>query len=280
MSEPTPKDLYIHIGDIKARYWQIGNEGSPIVLIHGLGGCIENWELNLAELSKKHRVYTLDLVGCGLTDKPAAPYSIPYLANFIQEFMALKNIMNSCLIGHSIGAGIAIEMYLTNPERIDKLIMVSGFGFGKTLALDFRVLGIPILGEQLMKPSRSGLTEFFEMLFYDHTLITDELIDFSYERSSLSGASEAYLATLRAHANFLGLKTNLVRRFRNNAPEIIVPTAIIWGKEDKAIPVEQAYIASNLFPKSNLRIIDQCGHVPQVECATEFNRVVLEFMSQ
>ena len=279
MYEPTPKDSYIQIGDIKARYWQIGSEGSPIVLIHGLGGCIENWELNLAELSKNHRVYALDLVGCGLTEKPSAPYSIPYLGNFVQDFMVLKGVKNSCLIGHSIGAGIAIEMYLMEPERIDKLILVSGFGFGKKLELSFRILAIPFLGEQLVKPSRSGLTEFFEMLFYDHTLITDELIDFSYERSSLSGASEAYLATLRAHANFLGLKTDLVQRFRNNVSDINVPTAIIWGKEDKAIPVEQAYIASNLFPKSNLWIFDQCGHVPQVECAAEFNRVVLEFLS-
>ena len=55
MPEQTQKDLYIQVGDIKARYWQIGSEGSPIVLVHGLGGCIENWELNLAELSKKHR---------------------------------------------------------------------------------------------------------------------------------------------------------------------------------------------------------------------------------
>lgn len=280
MLEQTPKDSYIQVGDIKARYWQIGSEGSPIVLIHGLGGCIENWEFNLAELSKNHQVYALDLVGCGLTEKPSAPYSIPYLANFVQDFMVLKNIENSCLIGHSIGAGVAIEMYLMNPERIDKLILVSGFGFGKELAFNFRVLAIPFLGEQLMKPSRRGLTQFFEMLFYDHTLITDELIDFSFERSSLLGSSEAYLATLRAHANFLGLKSDLVQRFKENIPSLIVPTTIIWGKEDKAIPVEQAYIASKLFTNSNLYIIDECGHVPQVEYAEEFNQVVLEFLTQ
>jgi len=279
MSEQPPKDLYIKVGDIKAHYWQIGSEGSPIVLLHGLGGCIENWEFNLAELSKKHRVYALDFVGCGLSEKPSAPYSIPYLASFVQEFMSLKNIKSSCLIGHSIGAGVAIETYLMNPASIDKLILVSGFGFGKKLALHFRTLAIPFLGEQLMKPSRSGLIQFFEMLFHDHTLITDELIDFSFERSSLPGSSEAYLATLRAHANFLGLKTDYAKKMKDNVQRITVPTTIIWGKEDKAIPVEQAYIASKLFTNSNLHIIDQCGHVPQVECAEEFNQIVLKFLA-
>lgn len=280
MPEQNLKDSYIQVGDVKARYWQIGSDGSPVVLIHGLGGCIENWEFNLVELSKKHRVYALDLVGCGLTEKPSAPYSIPYLANFVQDFMTLKNIKNSCLIGHSIGAGIAIEMCLVNPERINKLLLVGGFGFGKNLALHFRVLTIPFLGEQLMKPSRSGLIQFFKMLFYDHSLITDELIDFSFERSSLPGSSEAYLATLRAHANFLGLKTDFAQKVKENIPSLTVPTTIIWGKEDKAIPVEQAYIASKLFTNSNLYIIDECGHVPQVEYAEEFNQIALAFLAQ
>jgi 4,5:9,10-diseco-3-hydroxy-5,9,17-trioxoandrosta-1(10),2-diene-4-oate hydrolase len=280
MSEQTPKDLYIQVGNIKTRYWETGDDGFPIVLIHGLGGCIENWELNMEILSKRHHVYAVDLVGCGLTEKPSVRYSIPYLANFVQDFMAQKNIENSCLIGHSIGAGIAIDMYLTNPARIDRLILVDGFGFGKKLALQFRILAIPIIGEQLMKPNRDGLIRFFKMLFYDHTLITDELVNFSSERSSLPGSAEAYLTTLRAHANFFGLKNGLLQRMKEDALRITVPTKIIWGKEDKAIPVEQAYIATKILPNNNLHIIDKCGHVPQVECAEEFNWVVSDFLSQ
>ena len=280
MSEQSPKDLYIQVGNIKTRYWEMGNEGSTIVLIHGLGGCIENWELNLEALSKRHRVYAVDLVGCGLTEKPSIRYSIPLLAKFVQDFMSLKDIENPCVIGHSIGAGIAIDMVLLNPARIDRLILVDGFGFGKKLASQFRILAIPILGEQLMKPNRDGLIQFFKMLFYDHTLITDELIDFSFERSSLSGSSKAYLITLRAHANFLGLKKDRMQITKGNARRITVPTKIIWGKEDKAIPVEQAYIAAKILPTNSLHIFDKCGHVPQVERAEEFNRIVLDFLSQ
>ena len=280
MSEQNPKDLYIQVGNIKTRYWEMGNEGSTIVLIHGLGGCIENWELNLEALSKRHRVYAVDLVGCGLTEKPSIRYSIPLLAKFVQDFMSLKDIEKPCVIGHSIGAGIAIDMVLLDPARIDRLILVDGFGFGKKLASQFRILAIPILGEQLMKPNRDGLIQFFKMLFYDHTLITDELIDFSFERSSLSGSSEAYLITLRAHANFFGLKKDRMQRTKENAHRITVPTKIIWGKEDKAIPVEQAYIAAKILPTNSLHIFDKCGHVPQVECAEEFNRIVLDFLSQ
>ena len=279
MPRQLTKDLYIQIGDIKTRYWQEGNEGSPIVLIHGLGGYIENWELNLAPLSKHHQVFAIDLVGCGLTEKPSVPYSIPYLAKFVQDFMALKTIEKPSLIGHSIGAGIAIELYLMNPTNVDKLTLVGGLGFGRKLALDFRLLSIPFFGERLIGPSREGLLQFFQLLLYDHALITDEMVDAAYERSSLPGAPEAYLATLRSSANFLGLKRNLVQKTKENSSRITVTTAIIWGKEDKVIPVEQAPIAEKMLPNSSIHVFDKCGHMPQIECAEEFNRVVLEFLA-
>ena len=70
-----------------------------------------------------------------------------------------------------------------------------------------------------------------------------------------------------------------MKRTKENAHRITLPINIIWGKEDQAIPVGQAYIAVKILPDSSLHIIDCCGHLP-VECAGKFNRLVLEFLAQ
>ena len=280
MSEQILKDLYVQVGDIKTRYRESGTGGSPIILIHGLGGLIEHWEHNLQALSEHHRVYALDMIGFGFTGKPSAPYSISYLAKFVQDFMALKGIQNACVIGHSLGSGVAFELCLLDPSRVKKLVLTSGFGFGRKGALELRILSIPFIGEKLMQPSRDGTADFLKLMFYDPAFVTDEMVDILLEWSSKPSSVEVYLETLRSVTNFFGLKRKVIQNTLNQSKHIKIPALILWGQDDKIIPVEQAYIARNTLPNANLHVFEKCGHMPQVECAYEFNRIVLEFLAQ
>ena len=79
------QDLYIQVGNVKTRYWELGESGSTVLFVHGLGSFIEHWKQNLSEFSKHHRVYAIDLVGFGLTEKPTVSYSISFLAKFVQD---------------------------------------------------------------------------------------------------------------------------------------------------------------------------------------------------
>jgi 4,5:9,10-diseco-3-hydroxy-5,9,17-trioxoandrosta-1(10),2-diene-4-oate hydrolase len=278
MPSQISNDYYIQVGNIKTRYWQEGEKGPSVVLIHGLGGFMENWAFNINALSKNHRVLALDLVGCGLTGKPPDPYSIPYLANFVQDFLKLKNIEKANIIGHSLGAGIAIDLYLCNPSIVNKLILISGLGFGRKTAFELRLFSIPIIGEKLMEPNRKGLKQYLEMLFFKHELITDEMIDFYYEKTTLPGASRAYLSTLRSSTNFFGMKQNIIQMTKKNASKIKAPTLILWGNEDKVFPVQQAKKAEKMLPFVELHIFEECGHMVQIECAEELNDLVQKFM--
>ena len=87
MAAQRPDDQYIEVGDIRTRYWVLGNGQPPVILLHGLGGYKENWDLNITALAQARQVYALDLPGFGLSDKPEVEYTIPYLTDFLYKFM-------------------------------------------------------------------------------------------------------------------------------------------------------------------------------------------------
>ncbi len=69
MLESLPQDRYVKVGNINTRFWQAGDTGSAVVMVHGTGGSIENWERNINVLAGRYRVYAMDLLGFGRTDK-------------------------------------------------------------------------------------------------------------------------------------------------------------------------------------------------------------------
>lgn len=274
------QDLYIQVGNVKTRYWELGESGSPVLFVHGLGSFIEHWEQNLTEFSKHHRVYAIDLVGFGLTEKPTVSYSIPFLAKFVQDFMNSKGIKNTSMIGNSLGSMIAIELYLLNPNIVDKLILLDGGFFGRKIAAAFRILSVPFVGEWLMRPNRDGTEQFLKLMFFDQSFVTEKLVDITFERNSQAGSAKAYLETLRSSANIFGLKRAFINRTIANKNRLTSPTLIIWGKNDNVLPVAYAYKAAETLPNATLHIFDNCGHMPQIECAEKFNDLAVNFLAE
>ena len=274
------QDLYIQVGNVKTRYWELGESGSPVLFVHGLGSFIEHWEQNLTELSKHHRVYAIDLVGFGLTEKPTVSYSIPFLAKFVQDFMNSKGIKNTSMIGNSLGSMIAIELYLLNPNIVDKLILLDGGFFGRKIAAAFRILSVPFVGEWLMRPNRDGTEQFLKLMFFDQSFVTEKLVDITFERNSQAGSAKAYLETLRSSANIFGLKRAFINRTIANKNRLTSPTLIIWGKNDNVLPVEYAFQAEEILPNATIQIFDNCGHMPQIECAEKFNDLAVSFLAE
>ncbi len=115
------QDRYVKVGSINTRYWQLGNSGSVVILLHGGGGYIELWKSNILELAQHHRVYAFDMVGAGRSDKPNAEYTFDFMARFTRDFMAALNIHHASLIGTSAGGGVALTFALKFPELLDKL---------------------------------------------------------------------------------------------------------------------------------------------------------------
>jgi len=146
-----PEDLFGNIGSVRTRYWKVGEQGSSVLFIHGIVSSMEDWLQNIHPLAKKHRIFAVDIPGHGYTDKPDAPYTFEYFADFINDFLTFQNLDTVSLVGNSLGGGIALQFAHQFPQKINKIILVSSAGFGKDVSIIFRLIGVPIIGPLLIR---------------------------------------------------------------------------------------------------------------------------------
>ena len=276
----APKDQYIKIGEINTRYWAVGESGPTVVLIHGVGRFAEEWLPSIDSLAAHHRVYALDLPGHGLTDKPrSASYGLADMAGFVKAFMKALEIQEAHVIGHSLGGGISLQLVLRFPEAVEKLVLVCPAGLGKEATLVLRITAVPLLGEILTRPSLNGTKRLLKEFVNDPALLTDEFVEFNYRMAAQPGAQQAVLKTLRSAGNLFGQYEDTYRPIVNNLGTIEQPVLIIWGRQDRVLPLAHGQAAVSRFPKANLEVIDNCGHLPMFEEAKKFNELILGFLA-
>jgi 4,5:9,10-diseco-3-hydroxy-5,9,17-trioxoandrosta-1(10),2-diene-4-oate hydrolase len=274
-----PQDEYVKVGSVKTRYWRAGDKGSPVILLHGGGGSVEFWLYNIPVLAKHHRVYAFDMVGSGLSDKPSATYCLTYQAQFIKDFMETLGIDRATLIGNSMGGGAALQFALLFPERLHKLVLVDSFGLGREISFGLRLASIPFVVRSL-RPNRRIFEPMIRHDFHDPTCIPQEWIEIRYPIFALPGRQKALEQLARTNLSLLGVRRSVYRPLVEQLSKIAAPTLIVWGKQDRILPVAHAYVAAKHLPNSQLHIFDPCGHHPHLERPDEFNYLVLEFLAR
>jgi len=270
------EDRYIKVGSVNTRYWQVGDSGNSVILLHGGGGYIELWKHNILELAKHHRVYAFDMVGAGRTDKVNADYTFDFMAQFTRAFMAALNISKASFIGTSAGGGVALTLTLNFPELVDRLILVGSAGLGKEVSFLLRVTTVPGLGRLFSSPSKAGVAMLCKQAVYDSNLITDEIVEEFYQMATLPEAAAATLNVGRSNFNIWG---QFHQPITERLTAIAAPTLIIWGRQDPMVPVTHAQKAAKMIPNAQLAIIEECGHWSSIEHPQKFNQLVLEFLS-
>lgn len=270
------QDQYVKVGSVNTRYWQAGNSGNKVILLHGGGGYIELWKHNISELAKQHHVYAFDMVGAGRSDKLDADYTFDFMAQFTRDYMKALDISKASLIGTSAGGGVALTLTLNFPELVDRLILVGSAGLGKDINFLLRLTTLPGLGKLFSSPSKSGVAMLCKQAVYDSKLISDEIVEEFYQMATLPGAAEATLNVGRSNFNIWGqFYQPIVERLQT----IAAPTLIIWGREDPMVPVTHAENAAKAIRNARLEIIEECGHWSSIEYPQKFNQLVLEFLS-
>ncbi|HLJ81274.1 MAG TPA: alpha/beta fold hydrolase, partial [Ktedonobacterales bacterium] len=110
-----------------------GGAGEPVLLLHGLADCKESWQRLLPALARRHRVYAPDLLGCGASEKPRASYSLWALAAYMRHFLDAVGVEAANIVGHSLGGGLALHLYIQYPERVRRLALIASGGLGRQL---------------------------------------------------------------------------------------------------------------------------------------------------
>jgi pimeloyl-ACP methyl ester carboxylesterase len=260
----------------RVNYVEMG-EGPPVVFIHGLSGCWQNWLENIPHLARRHRVIAMDLAGFGESELPQEEISIPGYGRFVDAFLGEIGIERAALVGNSMGGFIAAEAAISHPSRVEKLVLVSAAGLIRTgnrrqalleyAARLFHPATAAVLArrEYLVKRPKLRRRILYGIVRYPGR-IAPELV---YEVASGAG-KPGFFDALTAIANY---------DFRDRLPAISVPTLILWGRNDWIVPVAGAYEYERLIPGARRVIFEDTGHLPMLERPARFNQLVEEFLT-
>lgn len=259
----VPNSAYSHFADIDGVriHYQEKGAGTPLVLLHGFTSSTYSWKDVFEPLSKHFRVVAVDLKGFGFSGKPDGDYSRRAQAMLVTHLLDYLKIEKAWLCGNSMGGEVALNLALLNPQRVAGLILIDSAGVevpgSGSLAPGYLLL--PVVGRVLTALSLTSdklVREGLEKSFYDRAKVTDERVANYYRPLKTRGGQ---LAALRARTqwNLFPIETDLTR--------IQVPSLIIWGAEDRLIPLAAGRKMNSLIKDSRLVIFDNCGHLPQEE---------------
>lgn len=259
-------------------YLEVGT-GPPVILIHGFGGSMWQWEHQQQALSQHFRTLTLDLPGSGLSDKPDIDYLPNQMLDFCIGFMDALQIPQATLIGNSMGAGLAIGMALTHPTRVDKLVLIGGLPshvMAKLTSRSFRQaletrapLWVISLGNWLF--GRMVTDSVLKEIVHDHTLLTPAVIERSNQNRRRPGVIKPIMAVRNALPSWES-------DFAPRISSITHPTMIMWGEYDRLFPLAVGEELHHRIRGSQFVRIPDAGHMPQWERPDLVNRSLIAYI--
>lgn len=286
---PSFESRTVSVDGVSVHYLS-GGQGSPLVLVHGLGSSAQvEFFYNLEALASRHLVLGVDLPGFGRSDKPARQYDIPFFVTVLQAFLACLGLERAALMGVSMGGRVALGLALEQPSFVSRLVLVDALGVGlPRRVLAYRLLLTRGLGELALTGIARALRRMSPRLVrrfwgwylrrpqaVDHLLTDDRIADHGAMLSTPAYRA-AYLSALRSVAGMHRLRDGVV--VEDRLKELTMPTLLIWGRHDHIFPPGHAEAAQRRIPGAQLEIFEQSGHTPQMEEPDRFNRLVLEFL--
>jgi len=261
-------------------HYLVAGRGPAVVLVHGLGGFAETWRRTLEPLAARATVYALDLPGHGRSAKPRAPYDLAWLARVLHGFLQALEIPQASLVGHSLGATVAVTYALVHPGRVERLALLAGVVPGVAFRLPWtaRLAAVPGVGELLGLLARPRLCKaavagcFFE----PDAAEVDFLVDTRFAERTAPEARAAWLAIVR------GLRTELEARradYRKALATLEHPVLLVHGRHDPAVPAAHCAETAEILPRARVRWLEACGHFPQLEHADVVSAWLAEFLA-
>ena len=262
-ADAGPQPEKAQIGGRTIRYLKIGEGGTPVVLIHGFGGDLNNWLFNHADLAAHRAVWALDLPGHGESGKAVEAGDADELAASVIAFLDDRGIGRAHLVGHSMGSLVAMTVADKAPQRVASLSLIAGAGLGKEINREY-------IDGFVAGSSRNTIKPHLTKLFADPSLVTRQLVEDIVKYKRLEGVNEA-LQKIAASA----FEGNAQRKlYRDRLATLAPRTLVIWGAQDQIIPASHA---QGLAGDVSVHVVEGKGHMVQMEAASEVNRLLNDF---
>ncbi|MES2276855.1 MAG: alpha/beta hydrolase [Bacteroidota bacterium] len=233
-------------------------EGEVLLLLHGLMGALSNWERVVDEFKSEYRVIIPMLP---IYDLPLLTTGVRSLSKYVHKFVKRKGLKNITLLGNSLGGHVGLIYTLAHQEYVKALVLTGSSGLYEN------AFG----GSFPRRESYDFVKEKVEYTFYDPATATKDLVD------------EVFATINDRHKviRILAMAKSAIRHnMSKDVHKIKVPTALIWGRDDKITPPDVAVEFSQLIPNSELHWIDKCGHAAMMERPDEFNVILKGFLDK
>ncbi len=271
----------MQIAGRRVNYVDIGESrdgAAPVVFVHGLAGCWQNWLENIPRMvAEGRRVIALDLPGFGLSEMPAEEISISGYGKCVEALCDELGLGEVVVVGNSMGGFVAAEKAIQFPDRVERLVLVSAAGISqKHLRKAPAMVIMRVVAELTARTAaksdkvvtRPRLREvaLSSVIRHPSRIPTDLL----WEITTYSGG-KGYIDATSATLGY---------DFQDRLSDIRVPTLIVWGDNDMIVPTKDADEYERLIPGSRKLLMEDTGHVPMIERAPTFNDELVKFLAE
>ena len=251
----------VQVGELSINYLRQGSADKTAVLVHGFGGDLNNWLFNHPALIANRTIIAVDLPGHGSSTKKVANGSFACMTDVLENTLQQLGVAQADWVGHSMGGAIAVHLAQSRPELVRSLTLIASAGLGAEINTDY-------LRGFTRSRNRRELQPHLRQLFADASLVTRQLVADLLKYKRLDGV-QACLEALAYQLTDTAEPAAHARRIID-----AVPTLVIWGADDRIIPASHARDLPN---QDRVHVLDNAGHMVQMERASEVNRLITDF---
>ena len=269
---------------MRAHVLEAGDQGEPLVIVHGGDGEAVDWAPLMAVLQDRLHLYAVDRPGFGLTDRfdyGNVPFR-PHAGDFMTSLLDALELESATLVGGSFGAFFCLCTALDHPERVRRLILVGmPVGVSRSASVPLRLMcGVPGAAKLLM---RRAATMKGQRTQYEHEFHIDpDTVPDLYFRTRIAGvrrpgAQDTFALALRRLGGLRGIRPEAY--LGDEMRRLPHPTLFVWGEKDGMAPIDDARAISDAMPDGTFVVLDGIGHFPFLEAPDETGRLISEFVA-
>ena len=250
-----------------------GGRGTPLLFVHGLLASSASWRDVLAPAGGGRPGIAVDLPGFGASERPwPYDYGVEAAGASLAAFLDARRIERAIVVGNSLGGAAAMLLAAAQPRRVAALVLVAAAFATAPIPWPVAVMRAPVLGElALALSTRITVAIGLRMRIYARASnVTRRAVDDAWLPLTIRGTRRAALMAIRSDpARFLGIESR-----------IGAPTLVLWGREDRMIPVEEGRRLASRIANSRFAVVPDAGHLPQREQPERFSEEVRRFLGE
>jgi pimeloyl-ACP methyl ester carboxylesterase len=274
---------FARIQDLEISYYQSGEKGKPVILLHGGGmdSAMLSWREVLPVLGDHFRIFAPDWPGYGDSQELSRPYALDRLKSILKGLVDHWGVERASLVGLSMGGGAALGFTLAFPQQVEKLVLVDSYGLRKKASnhpLSYFNVQVPLTRRLMWRGIRKDkglIRAVLRNIFANPDRITDRIVDEIFAAVQNPAGERAFYAYQKHEMTWKGFRNCFVDRL----PEIHQPTLFVHGEKNSLAPIEMIQQAVERMPDAKLAAMPDTGQWAPREYPEEFSQLVIDFLT-